>query len=197
MPQQERFSCRIELLEFWLHEVGPQGWYAGGEDIDTLCRDRFADLWQAARDGGLEHWVDGTVGTLAYLILTDQIPRNIHRGKAQAFAGDTRAQQLVRDALAQGMDGKLPWVGRVFLYMPLMHAEDLPLQEEGVRRFRQLAADAPDALRATLTSSLRFAEQHRDIIARFGRFPYRNHVLDRSGTALELDFLSTGPRFGQ
>jgi uncharacterized protein (DUF924 family) len=72
-------SDPIEVLEFWLHEIGPKGWYQGGEEIDNLCRDRFGDLWQAARDGGLEHWVDGTVGTLAYLILTDQIPRNIHR----------------------------------------------------------------------------------------------------------------------
>jgi uncharacterized protein (DUF924 family) len=72
-------SDPIEVLEFWLHEVGPDGWYAGGDKIDSICRERFADLWQAAHDGGLEHWVDGTVGTLAYLILTDQIPRNIHR----------------------------------------------------------------------------------------------------------------------
>lgn len=194
------------ILDFWLGEGFASGWpsrdmgkqwFGGGAELDRQIADRFGARVAEALAGGLAGWEADPLERLALVILLDQFPRNIHRGKAQAFAGDTRAQQLVRDALAQGMDGKLPWVGRVFLYMPLMHAEDLPLQEEGVRRFRQLAADAPDALRATLTSSLRFAEQHRDIIARFGRFPYRNHVLDRSGTALELDFLSTGPRFGQ
>lgn len=194
------------ILDFWLGEGFTSGWpsrdmgkqwFGGGAELDRQIADRFGARVAEALAGGLAEWEADPLERLALVILLDQFPRNIHRGKAQAFAGDARAQHLVRDALAQGMDGKLPWVGRVFLYMPLMHAEDLPLQEEGVRRFRQLAADAPDALRATLTSSLRFAEQHRDIIARFGRFPYRNHVLDRSSTALELDFLTTGPRFGQ
>lgn len=82
-------------------------------------------------------------------------------------------------------------------YMPLMHAEDLVLQEEGVRRFRELAHEVPQDLRVTLTSSLRFAEQHRDIIARLGRFPYRNTALGRTNTTLEFEFLKNGPRFGQ
>jgi uncharacterized protein (DUF924 family) len=81
--------------------------------------------------------------------------------------------------------------------MPLMHAEDLQQQQEGVQRFGQLAAEAPEDLRVTLTSSLRFAEQHRDIIARLGRFPYRNNALGRTNTALEFEFLKNGPRFGQ
>jgi uncharacterized protein (DUF924 family) len=85
----------------------------------------------------------------------------------------------------------------MFFYMPLMHAEDLVLQEEGVRRFRELADEVPEDLRVTLTSSLRFAEQHRDIIARLGRFPYRNSALGRTNTALEFEFLKNGPRFGQ
>ncbi|MDO8387330.1 MAG: DUF924 family protein [Polaromonas sp.] len=194
------------ILDFWLGEGYASGWpsrdmgqqwFGGGAELDQQIAGRFGARVAEALAGGLGGWEADPLERLALVILLDQFPRNIHRGKAQAFAGDARAQQLVRDALAQGMDGKLPWVGRVFLYMPLMHAENLPLQEEGVRRFRQLAADAPEALRATLTSSLRFAEQHRDIIARFGRFPYRNHALDRSDTALELDFLATGPRFGQ
>lgn len=85
----------------------------------------------------------------------------------------------------------------MFLYMPLMHAENLALQEECVHRFRKLAAAAPADLRDTLTGSLRFAEQHCDIIARFGRFPYRNNALGRTNTALEFEFLKDGPRFGQ
>ncbi len=195
-----------DILEFWLGEGFASGWpdrdmgkqwFGGGAELDRQVAGRFGAQVAEALAGGLAHWEARPLERLALVILLDQFPRNMHRGQAQAFAGDTRAQQLVRDALAQGMDGKLPWVGRMFLYMPLMHAEDLPLQEEGVRRFRQLAADAPEALRVTLTSSLRFAEQHRDIIARFGRFPHRNQALGRSSTAPELEFLKNGPRFGQ
>ena len=81
-------SDPIEILDFWLGEVGPDGWYAGGEALDGECLLRFGDIWQAARDGGLDHWVEGTVGTLAYLILCDQLSRNMHRGSADSFATD-------------------------------------------------------------------------------------------------------------
>ncbi|MGQ2978486.1 MAG: DUF924 family protein [Polaromonas sp.] len=194
------------ILDFWLGEGFESGWpgrdmgkqwFGGTPELDRQIADRFGAAVRQALDGGLGAWEADPLDRLALVILLDQFPRNIHRGQARAFAGDARAQQLVRDALAQGMDDQLPWVGRMFLYMPLMHAEDLPLQEEGVRRFRQLAADAPEDLRVTLTSSLRFAEQHRDIIARLGRFPYRNNALGRTSTALEFEFLKTGPRFGQ
>jgi uncharacterized protein (DUF924 family) len=194
------------ILEFWLGEDFASGWpsrnmrdqwFGGGADLDREIAERFGDRVALALAGGLAEWEAGPLERLALVILLDQFPRNIHRGKARAFAGDARAQQLVRDALAHHMDAKLPWVGRVFLYMPLMHAEDLPLQEEGVRRFRQLAADAPETLRASLENSLRFAEQHRDIIARFGRFPYRNDALGRVSSAPEREFLKNGPRFGQ
>jgi uncharacterized protein (DUF924 family) len=194
------------VLDFWLgdgyasgwpgRDMGKQ-WFGGTPELDRQIADRFGGLVAQALAGGLGEWEADPLDRLALVILLDQFPRNIHRGQAQAFAGDARAQQLVQDALAQGMDQQLPWVGRMFMYMPLMHAEDLPLQEEGVRRFRQLAADAPEDLRVTLGSSLKFAEQHRDIIARLGRFPYRNNALGRTNTALEFDFLKDGPRFGQ
>jgi uncharacterized protein (DUF924 family) len=172
-------------------------WFGGGADLDREIADRFGDQVALALAGRLTEWEADPLERLALVILLDQFPRNIHRGQALAFAGDARAQQLVTDALARGMDKQLPRVGRVFLYMPLMHAEDLRLQEEGVRLFRQLLADAPEALHAQLASSLKFAEQHRDIIARLGRFPYRNNALGRTNTALEFEFLKDGPRFGQ
>lgn len=194
------------ILDFWLgdnfasgwpsHDMGKQ-WFGGTPALDQQIADRFGAAVTQALGGGLTDWETQPLDRLALVILLDQFPRNIYRGKAQAFAGDERAQRLVRDALAQGMDTQLPWVGRMFLYMPLMHAEDLPLQEEGVRRFRQLAEEVPDDLRVSLNSSLRFAEQHRDIIARLGRFPYRNNALGRTNTALEFEFLKNGPRFGQ
>ncbi|HQS31420.1 MAG TPA: DUF924 family protein, partial [Polaromonas sp.] len=134
---------------------------------------------------------------LALIILLDQFTRNVFRGSGQAFAGDARAQQLVLQTLAEGGDLQLPWVGRVFMYMPLMHAESLVLQEECVARFGQLVADAPTDLKERLQGNLDFARQHRAIIAQFGRFPYRNAALGRASTAEEQAFLTTGPRFGQ
>ena len=89
----------VEVLEFWLGTVGPKGWYAGGEELDAMCRDQCLDLWQAAKDGGLDHWVDGTVGTLAFLILTDQLPRNMFRGQADSFRTDPLALSAARRAL--------------------------------------------------------------------------------------------------
>lgn len=194
------------VLDFWLGDNFTAGWpsgdmskqwFIGTPALDQQIADRFGAQVTQALAGGLGDWEATSLDRLALVILLDQFPRNMYRGKAQAFAGDARAQQLVTDALAQGMNEKLPWVGRMFLYMPLMHAENLALQEECVHRFRKLAAAAPADLRDTLTGSLRFAEQHCDIIARFGRFPYRNNALGRTNTALEFEFLKDGPRFGQ
>lgn len=194
------------ILEFWLGEdfasgwpsrdMGPR-WFGGDAELDREIAERFGPQVAQALAGGLAEWEAAPLDRLALVILLDQFPRNIHRGQAKAFAGDERAQRLVHEALAQGIDRQLPWVGRVFLYMPLMHAEDLQQQEEGVRRFRELAGEVPEPLRKTVGSSLRSAEQHRDIIARLGRFPYRNNALGRTNTALEFDFLKSGPRFGQ
>ena len=150
-----------------------------------------------AIEGGLSDWESDPHHRLALVLLLDQFTRNIHRGRPQAFAGDARAQALVTEALTQGLDARLPVVGRLFMYMPLMHAEDLALQEECVARFTMLQQQAPAPLRDTLAGNLRYAILHRDIVARFGRFPHRNAALGRPSTAEETAFLVDGPRFGQ
>ena len=142
---------------------------------------------------GLLPWL----GIAAIIILLDQFTRNVYRGQARAFAGDPRAQQLVLQTLTMGQNTLLPRVGRVFLYMPLMHAEDLALQDECVARFTHLLNTATPERREALASNLRFAQQHRDIVAQYGRFPYRNAALGRENTPAETEFLKTGPRFGQ
>ena len=194
------------VLDFWLGDGVELGWpsqdmskrwFQGGPELDRECHEKFGDLVTQAVAGKLQDWAAEPLGRLALVLLLDQFARNIYRGKPAAFSGDVRAQQLVKDALTQRIDEQLPWIGRVFLYMPLMHAEDLLLQEEGVRRFARLAGEAPEELRAGIESNLRFAQQHRDIVARFGRFPYRNAALGRTNTALEFDFIKNGPRFGQ
>ena len=94
----------VAVLDFWLGEVGPEGWYAVDEAVDEAIRDRFGDLWQAARDGGLDHWCEGTVGSLAFLILTDQFPRNMFRGRPEAFATDPLAREAAKRAVAADWD---------------------------------------------------------------------------------------------
>ncbi|MBL9061644.1 DUF924 family protein [Tabrizicola sp.] len=177
-------SDPVEVLEFWLHELGPKGWYAGGDEIDSLCRDRFADLWQAAHDGGLEHWVDGTVGTLAYLILTDQIPRNIHRGTALAFATDPLARAATRKAVAEGWDLNAPEPERQFFYMPFEHSEDPADQALAVEYMRDRLPSDPE--------NLLHARAHQAIILRYGRFPTRNAALGRVSTPEEQAYLDQG-----
>ena len=177
-------SDPIEVLEFWLHEVGEKGWYAGGDDLDSLCRDRFADLWQAARDGGLDHWVDGTVGTLAYLILTDQIPRNIHRGSAAAFATDPLARAAARKALEAGWDMGAPEPERQFFYMPFEHSEDPDDQDLAVRLLGERLASDPDMVL--------HARAHQEVIRRYGRFPTRNVALGRISSPDEQAYLDQG-----
>lgn len=177
-------SDPIDVLEFWLQEVGPDGWYAGGDEIDRLCRERFADLWQAAHDGGLEHWVDGTVGTLAYLVLTDQIPRNIHRGTALAFATDAQALAAARKAVAAGWDMNAPEPERQFFYMPYEHSEDPADQVLAVQFLTERIPSDPEmALHA---------RAHQEVIRRYGRFPTRNEALGRASTPEEQEYLDSG-----
>ncbi|MBS3996536.1 MAG: DUF924 domain-containing protein [Hydrogenophaga sp.] len=195
-----------EVLDFWLGDGLLNDWpstdhhtlwFGGQATHDHQIAQRFGGLVAEALAGGLTDWEDALHSRLALVILLDQFTRNVHRGQARAFAGDARAQHLVRATLARQQDRLLPRVGRVFLYMPLMHAEDLALQNECVERFSYLVDTATVELRDTLASNLRFARQHRDIIATFGRFPYRNAVLGRPSTPAEIEFLKDGPRFGQ
>ena len=177
-------SDPIEILDFWLGEVGPEGWYAGGDEIDASIRERFAEIWQAAFDGGLEHWVEGTVGSLAYLILCDQFSRNMHRDTAKAFATDPQALAAAKKAVAEGWDLDAPEPERQFFYMPFEHAEDIADQDRAVELLTERMASDPEmALHA---------EAHREIITRFGRFPNRNAALGRENTAEEAEFLAAG-----
>ena len=172
-------------------------WFGGGAAQDAQITQRFGSLVDAALAGGLSDWESAPDTRLALVVLLDQFTRNVHRGSARAFAGDTRAQQLVQRTLALGQDSELPRVGRAFLYMPLMHAENLDLQHACVARFTALSEGSPSELRDKLAGHLRSALQHRDIIEKFGRFPHRNAVLGRPDTPEETAFLTDGPRFGQ
>lgn len=177
-------SDPVDVLDFWLGEVGPDGWYAGGHDLDARCGEEFRDLWQAARDGGLDHWVEGTVATLAYLILTDQLSRNMHRGTADSFATDPLALAAAHRALAEGWDLGAPEPERQFFYMPFEHSEDPDDQALSVRLMEERMASDPEmALHA---------RAHQEMITRFGRFPTRNTALGRETSPQEAAFLADG-----
>jgi uncharacterized protein (DUF924 family) len=195
-----------EVLDFWLGDGMAQGWptqdlnkrwFQGGAALDQEISTRFGKDVVQAVSGALKDWENQTHSRLALVILLDQFSRNVFRATAQAFAGDARARQLTLQTLAAHEDQQLPWVARIFLYMPLMHAEDAALQEESVARFSQLLAEAPENLKPRIQGNLDFAREHQGIIARFGRFPYRNATLQRISTPEEAEFLVKGPRYGQ
>jgi uncharacterized protein (DUF924 family) len=174
----------VEVLDFWLGELGEAGWYAGGEELDALCRDRFGEAVVAAREGGFDHWVEGTAGTLAFLILTDQLPRNIYRNTALAFASDTKALAAAKQAVEMGWDLGAPEPERQFFYLPFEHAEDLADQDRSVELFADRMPDAAE--------TLLHARAHREVIHRFGRFPTRNAALGRASTPEEEVYLGSG-----
>lgn len=173
------------LLAWWLDEVGPAGWYAGGEALDGETRTRWLDTWQAAQAGGLGQWLTYPKGALAYIILLDQFPRNMFRDDGRAFATDRMALSAAKGAIAKGWDLRIDEPARQFFYLPLMHSEVLSDQDRCVRLIL-------DRLPETGANNLLHARAHRDVIRRFGRFPYRNAALGRVSRADEAAFLAEG-----
>jgi len=171
------------VLSFWLDSVGPKGWYEVNPKVDADITAQFGALWQAALDGNLDHWIDGSTGTLAFLILTDQFPRNMFRGDPRAFATDPIARDAARRALAQGWDQETPTPERQFFYMPFEHSEDLADQALAVDCFTNRMDSPETALHA---------RAHQAIINRFGRFPFRNAALGRTSTDEEEAFMANG-----
>lgn len=169
-----------EIVRFW-RDAGPKAWFAKDETFDGRCR-AFEKTHHAAARRELSLWENDPEGALALVLLLDQIPRNIYRNSPHAFASDGLAQGVAQRAIARRFDAACEVALRIFFYLPLEHAEDLALQDEGVR----LTAALPDP------DYLKYANIHRDIIARFGRFPHRNAVLGRQSTAAELSFIAEG-----
>ena len=157
---------------------------------DELIAERFAALHAAGAAGQLSAWESSPRRRLALIVLLDQFSRNLYRGRPGAYAQDACALSLAISGMQTGADGALDVLERLFFYMPLMHAESLDVQEESVAAFRRLRAEAPAELRDYFERTLRYAAQHREVIARFGRFPYRNRILGRADTAEEAAWLS-------
>lgn len=196
-----------EVLTYWFGSLEAEDdidlsrselWWKGGEAIDADVRTRFGDLVHRALEGRLDSWASSPRGTLALVILLDQLTRNIGRGTPEAFAGDAKALELSLQAIASGADRKLRLVERQFLYMPLMHAEEREIARRSVEIFERLSRDIRERGREGLADPLSHARQHAEIVLRFGRYPHRNAILGRPQTAEEEVFLAQGgPSFGQ
>lgn len=182
------------ILDFWFGPAGQsaeaaaahaQRWFKVDPAFDADIRRRFFDLYQAACAGRYAHWLQDAESGLALLIVLDQFPRNLFRGTAAAFGSDALARQAADSLLARGLDQALPLPQRGFLYLPFMHSEDLADQERCLALHEALLHEGAPA------GGRDYARAHRDIIARFGRFPHRNAQLGRASTAEELAFLHT------
>ena len=168
-----------EILGFWL-AAGRERWFGKDAAFDAEIRRRFLARYGEAAAGALAHWGDQPDGALALVILLDQFPRNMYRDSPLAFATDRAARALADQSIARGFEGKVVPAARHFFFLPFEHAEDLSDQERSVALFLTSGADA---------RTMAFVHRHREIIARFGRFPHRNRALGRRSTAAEIAFL--------
>jgi uncharacterized protein (DUF924 family) len=174
-----------EVLDFWFDETPRESWFKLDPAFDALVRSRFESLWRAAAAGSLESWENDASGSLALVIVLDQFPRNMFRGRAEAYATDALACAVAKRAIERGYDLKTPAGQRSFFYLPFMHSEDIADQETCVRVTRERLGETH--------YSYPFAVKHRDVIERFGRFPARNRALARSNTPEESHFLALNP----
>lgn len=167
-----------DVVAFW-REAGPERWFAKDDGFDAACRARFLGVWERAVRGELDDWNATAEGALGLVILLDQMPRNMFRNDPRAWSSDAQARAAAEAALAKGFDREVEPEIRAFFYLPFEHAEDRAAQARSVALFEALGNP----------ENLKWARHHRDIVARFGRFPHRNAVLGRESTPEELAFL--------
>lgn len=174
-----------KVLDFWFSADTRPLWFRATPEFDARLREEFLDVWQAAARGELENWNATPEGALALVIVLDQFPLNMFRGQAESFSTEALSRGVARKAIDRGWDRDLDDAGKAFLYLPFMHSEALDDQERSVRLFRD----------ADLVDNLRWAEHHREIIQRFGRFPHRNAALGRESSGEELEWLASKGAF--
>lgn len=172
-----------EILDFWLNELEPKDWYVQNDAVDETIRTRFMEHWQDAVDGKAKGWTCSAKGTLALLILLDQFSRNMFRNDPSAFASDVKALKVAKQAISKGYDMATDLPARQFFYLPLEHSESVTDQDHCVRLI---------AMNMESGELLRHAKAHREVIRKYGRFPYRNDPLGRVSTEAENAYLVAG-----
>ncbi len=193
------------ILDYWFGVPGSAAeiaerqsklWFGKLPEKDRDVSERFTPTFNAAISGALDHWAESPRGRLALIIVLDQFPHHIHRDTPQAFAQDAKSLAQSMAALASGEDKPLTPIERVFLYLPLEHAESVTMQDLSVAQYQQLATQAMPSDRALFDNFLEYAHKHREVVLRFGRFPHRNDILGRPSSPEEIAFLKQpGSRF--
>jgi len=173
------------VIEFWFSEEVKPLWFNSTEDFDTQLTERFLATYQEAAQGKLDEWEYSAEGALALVIILDQFPLNMFRGQKASFVTEASSREVAKNALNHHFDSQLGDEQKAFLYMPFMHSEVLDDQDQSVALYKA----------AGLEYNLKFAEHHRKIVKRFGRFPHRNQILVRKSTQEEIDWLASDEAF--
>jgi len=174
-----------DIIQFWYSEPMNKFWFKSTPDIDALISEKYEALWRYGLKGKLDTWKDSAQACLALILLFDQFPLNMFRGKPESFATEARSIDLALYSIKQAYDKEVPRSQLSFMYMPLMHSESMQHQNLSVEMFEK----------AGLKDNLRFAKHHRSIIEQFGRFPHRNAILGRESTPAEIDYLNSERAF--
>lgn len=182
---ESELSIAQDVLDFWFSEPANKHWFRSTKEFDEVISIKFETIWNQASANQLDHWKLSSRGALALIIVLDQLPLNMFRGMAKSFTTEKKAIEICHYALTNEFDLELSSTQLPFLYMPLMHSENIEDQNLCVNLFEK----------AGLESNLRFAKHHRDIILQFGRFPHRNEILNRISTQEELEYLASPKAF--
>lgn len=187
-----------DILKFWFGTLDKTGavmpekskrWFQKDVAFDQDIARRFDEYLMPGVWGAFDRWLENDLGRVALIVLLDQFPRNIYRGQPKSFYFDQKALHLSRDCIQSKQFLKLATPYAYFTLMPTMHSELLEAQELGIESFKELLAVTDEGQKALISAALDYAIRHRDIVARFGRFPHRNEILGRESTAEEMDFL--------
>ncbi len=173
------------IIDFWFADDTRKLWFNSTTAFDQRLRESYLETWKQASAGELDHWMQSADGCLALVIVLDQFPLNMFRNQAQSYATEAQSREVARLAIERKFDQTLDADRKAFLYMPFMHSENLEDQELALELFEQPG----------LESNLRFAHHHRDIVAKFGRFPHRNEALNRKSSEAELAYLNSKEAF--
>lgn len=192
-----------EIFDFWFFDFPESGvpaephfkkWFQKDPRFDQEIRKRFENSLKKAAQGELDSMMETPSGALALIILLDQFSRNMYRETPQAFAQDSKALELARRAVNEGLDQKVPFGMRMFFYLPFEHSESIHDQNESVRLFEQWTAkstqETGEAGERFAQEVLKYAYSHQEVIQKYGRFPHRNGILDRSSTVEEKEYLA-------
>jgi len=174
-----------DIINFWFSDSMQQSWFSSTPELDNSIRNDYETLWKTAASGDLDHWSNNAIGSLALVIILDQFPLNMYRNQAISFSTEQKAVSITCSAIERKQDLDLENDKLAFLYMPLMHSEDIEKQNLSVKLYKH----------HKLKNNIKFAEHHQSIIKQFGRFPHRNKILNRKNTQDEETYLNSDHAF--